>query len=235
MQTTNYLITGVSRGMGQALTKLLLKDPLVCVYGIARSEEALKALTSLAGSEDYPGAFVAGHFDLTDLNEAAFMDWVRPGFPLAGLVNNAGLLINESFDTMDEQQWKRIFEINLFAPVKLCRLLQGSFANEAHVVNIGSMGGYQGSSKYAGLAAYSASKAALTGFSECLSEEWKNKGVSVNCLAMGAVQTEMLGMAFPGYEAPVNAEEAAEFLQWFLVKGSRFFNGKVLPVSLQNP
>ncbi|PHI20147.1 short-chain dehydrogenase [Lewinellaceae bacterium SD302] len=232
---TTYLITGASRGMGRALALELMRDAGVRVLGVARNKVALRKLEELAGSETYPGVFIAGNFDLTELDEDIFQDWLRPYLPLTGLVNNAGLLINEPFDSMDERKWKEIFEINLFTPVKLCKLLQNSFVRGGHIVNIGSMGGFQGSSKYNGLAAYSASKAALTGFSECLAEEWRNKGVGVNCLAMGAVQTEMLETAFPGYEAPINDEEAADFLKWFLTKGKRFFNGKVLPVALQNP
>jgi NAD(P)-dependent dehydrogenase (short-subunit alcohol dehydrogenase family) len=97
------------------------------------------------------------------------------------------------------------------------------------------MGGFQGSSKYRGLSYYSASKAALSCLSECLAEEFREDGIIVNCLALGSVQTEMLEEAFPGYEAPVKANEMAELIGEFAVKGSRFFNGKVIPVAFSNP
>lgn len=235
MSVTTYLITGVSQGMGRALSLELLRETNVRVLGIARNQEALNELVAESQHEDYPGQLETAAFDLTTTTSSDFMAWVSPFLPLTGLVNNAGLLINEHFDEMDEKKWKKIFEINLFSPVRLCNWLQNDFTEGAHVVNMGSMGGYQGSSKFPGLAAYSASKAALSAFSECLATEWTDKTVSVNCLAMGAVQTEMLETAFPGYEAPVTAEEAAKFLSWFLREGGRFFNGKVLPVALQNP
>ena len=97
------------------------------------------------------------------------------------------------------------------------------------------MGGFQGSSKYRGLSYYSAAKAALSCLSECLAEEFREDGIIVNCLALGSVQTEMLEEAFPGYKAPVSAREMAELIADFAVKGSRFFNGKIIPVAFSNP
>jgi NAD(P)-dependent dehydrogenase (short-subunit alcohol dehydrogenase family) len=97
------------------------------------------------------------------------------------------------------------------------------------------MGGYQGSSKYRGLSVYSASKAALSCLSECLAVELSEPGISVNCLALGSVQTEMFENAFPGYKAPLKANEIAGFISYFAVNGNKFFNGKVLPVAVNNP
>jgi NAD(P)-dependent dehydrogenase (short-subunit alcohol dehydrogenase family) len=97
------------------------------------------------------------------------------------------------------------------------------------------MGGFQGSSKYPGLSYYSASKAAIACLSECLAVEFAESGIRVNCLALGAVQTEMFAEAFPGYKAPVNATEMAEFVSYFAVNGQKFFNGKIIPVAVNNP
>ncbi|MCK7533451.1 MAG: SDR family oxidoreductase [Marinilabiliales bacterium] len=96
----------------------------------------------------------------------------------------------------------------------------------AHIVNISSMGGYQGSSKYKGLSYYSASKAAISCLSECLAGEFSGTGITVNCLALGAVQTEMFEEAFPGSQAPVSTMEMAQFIVNFALNGNRFFNGK---------
>jgi NAD(P)-dependent dehydrogenase (short-subunit alcohol dehydrogenase family) len=97
------------------------------------------------------------------------------------------------------------------------------------------MGGFQGSVKFTGLSYYSASKAAISCLSECLAEEFKGSGVSVNCIALGAVQTEMLGEAFPGYKAPVGATEIAPFISYFALNCHKFMNGKVIPVAVNNP
>ncbi len=105
----------------------------------------------------------------------------------------------------------------------------------SHIVNISSMGGVQGSSKFPGLAAYSASKGAVSILTECMAEELKEEGVKVNALALGAVQTDMLAKAFPDYEAPLSAAEMAQYIGRFLIEGHLFYNGKVLPVSLNTP
>jgi len=107
--------------------------------------------------------------------------------------------------------------------------------SKTHIVNISSMGGFQGSAKFAGLSAYSSSKTALVGLTECLAEELKSTSISINCLAIGAVQTEMLSKAFPGYKAPLKANQMAEYIKEFAVSGSKFYNGKVLPVSSTTP
>ena len=115
------------------------------------------------------------------------------------------------------------------------RLLVLAAAGKAHVVIIGSMGGLQGSKKFPGLSAYSAAKGALAILTECLAEEWKQVGISVNCLCLGAVNTEMLDEAFPGYKAPVNAADMARFIGDFALSAHDFMNGRILPVALSDP
>ena len=97
------------------------------------------------------------------------------------------------------------------------------------------MGGVQGSMKFPGLAAYSSSKAAVITLTELLAEEYKESGVSFNVLALGAVQTEMLEEAFPGYKAPTSALEMAEYIHDFSLNGNKFYNGKLLQVSNTTP
>jgi NAD(P)-dependent dehydrogenase (short-subunit alcohol dehydrogenase family) len=153
------------------------------------------------------------------------------------LLNNAGMLLNKPFRELTANDWERTFATNVFGVVELVRMLLPYLEKSkyAHIVNIGSMGGFQGSSKFPGLAAYSASKAAVANLTECLAEELKPQNIAVNCLAFGAVQTEMLEAAFPGYRAPLSSIEMAEWVAWFCVNGHRFFNGKILPVSITTP
>jgi NAD(P)-dependent dehydrogenase (short-subunit alcohol dehydrogenase family) len=89
--------------------------------------------------------------------------------------------------------------------------------------------------KFAGLAAYSSSKGAVITLTELLAEEYKEKGISFNVLALGSVQTEMLNEAFPGYQAPISAEGMAAYIYDFTLNGNKYFNGKVLEVSSTNP
>ena len=97
------------------------------------------------------------------------------------------------------------------------------------------MGGVQGSAKFPGLAAYSSSKGALITLTELLAEEFKQTGPSFNVLALGAVQTEMLEEAFPGYKAPLTATQMASYIIDFSLTGHTFYNGKVLEVSSSTP
>jgi NAD(P)-dependent dehydrogenase (short-subunit alcohol dehydrogenase family) len=106
---------------------------------------------------------------------------------------------------------------------------------KGQVLNISSIGGVDGSSKYPGLAAYSSSKGAVNILTELLAEEYKATGPAFNALALGAVQTEMLAQAFPGFKAPVSADEMASYILKFALEGQQFFNGKILPVSSSTP
>jgi NAD(P)-dependent dehydrogenase (short-subunit alcohol dehydrogenase family) len=151
------------------------------------------------------------------------------------LVNNAGLLIHKPFELMEDNDFDRIFRANVKSIFNLTRYLLPIFSENAHIVNIGSMGGFQGSVKFPGLSLYSASKGAIAILTECLAEEFKERKIKVNCLALGSAQTEMLGEAFPGYRAPLSAEEMASFICDFSLHGHRWFNGKILPVAVSTP
>jgi NAD(P)-dependent dehydrogenase (short-subunit alcohol dehydrogenase family) len=105
----------------------------------------------------------------------------------------------------------------------------------SHIVNISSMGGFQGSMKFAGLSAYSTSKAALCSFTELFAEEYKNSSIAMNCLCLGSVQTEMLEEAFPGYQAPLNPKEVSEYISDFTINAHKYMKGKIIPLSLTNP
>jgi 3-oxoacyl-[acyl-carrier protein] reductase len=153
------------------------------------------------------------------------------------LINNAGILINKSFLETNLEDIEKLFQINCFAPALLIRQLMPFMGQKAnsHVVNISSMGGFQGSMKFPGLTYYSASKAALACLTECLSEEFKDTKVAFNCLALGSVQTDMLEEAFPGYKAQLKPEEIAEFIGHFALTAHNHMRGKIVPVSLTNP
>ena len=141
---------------------------------------------------------------------------------------------------MPDYSWeeiRQVFNINFFGPALFTKLLISNLGSiePGHVVNIGGMGGYQGSVKFPGLSFYSASKAAIANLTECLAEEYKEYNISFNCLAMGAVNTEMLKKAFPGYIAPVEPDQMGKFIAEFAISGHKYFNGKVIPVSLSTP
>jgi short-subunit dehydrogenase len=151
------------------------------------------------------------------------------------LINNAGYLVNKPFETISHEDFQLSYQINVIGVMETVQGFLPSFHPDAHILNISSMGGFQGSVKFAGLSTYSTSKAALCSFTELFSEEYKETNLSMNCLCLGAVQTEMLQEAFPGYEAPTTPDQMAAFIVDFALNGNRFFKGKILPVSLSTP
>ena len=153
------------------------------------------------------------------------------------LINNAGFLVNKPYFEFTTEEIQRMVMVNYLSPAILIRdlipLLKESL--HSHVINIGSMGGYQGSAKFPGLSYYSSSKGALAVLTECLAEEFKESGIRFNCLALGSADTEMLREAFPGYRSPLTAAEMGGFIADFAISGGKYFNGKILPVSLIRP
>jgi NAD(P)-dependent dehydrogenase (short-subunit alcohol dehydrogenase family) len=151
------------------------------------------------------------------------------------VVHNAGSLLLKPFSETSQEDFENIYKVNVFGVANLTRICLPYLQKGSHVVTISSMGGIQGSLKFAGLAAYSSSKGAVITLSELLAEEYKEKGISFNVLALGSVQTEMLAEAFPGYQAPISAGEMADYIYNFTLTGNKYFNGKVLQVSSTNP
>ena len=128
------------------------------------------------------------------------------------LINNAGSILNKPFSKTTIEDFKNVYNTNVFGVAELTKLVIPFMPSNGHVVTISSMGGVQGSAKFAGLSAYSSSKGAVITLTELLAEEYKDSGPSFNVLALGAVQTEMLEEAFPGYKAPLSAVEMASYI-----------------------
>ncbi|MEX2456978.1 MAG: SDR family oxidoreductase, partial [Balneolaceae bacterium] len=192
--TKHILVTGASRGIGFETAKYLA-DNNCTVTVIARSEDRLNELQKTNPDNIYPLVV-----DITTKNAGAIIkDHLKSkNKKVDGLINNAGLLINKPFMELTRNDWYRQLDVNLLAPVFLIRELFSSFNSGAHIVNIGSMGGFQTSSKFPGLTGYSVAKGALSILTECVSTEFSDYKISCNCLCLGAVQTEMLNQAFPG-------------------------------------
>ena len=151
------------------------------------------------------------------------------------LIHNAGSLLLKPFSETSSEEFENIYKVNVFAVANLTRLSLPYLQKGSHVLTISSMGGIQGSVKFSGLSAYSSGKGAVITLSELLAEEYRERGIAFNVLALGSVQTEMLSEAFPGYEAPISASEMAHYIFDFTLTGNKYFNGKVLQVSSTTP
>lgn len=224
----HIIITGTSRGIGYELVRKFSEQGHQ-VLALSRNIEPIKAL-KLKNVSVFP-------FDLGDVEAykkvQEFVDsqWHHVDI----LINNAGKLINKPFEKTSMSDFEEVYCTNVFGVAELTRIVLPYLSKGSHVVSISSMGGVQGSVKFPGLAAYSSSKAAIITLTELLAEEYKETGISFNVLALGAVQTEMLEEAFPGYEASNSAVEMANYILDFSLNGNKFYNGKLLQVSNSTP
>jgi len=231
----HILLTGASRGIGRELLSLFLADKQHRVLAVSRILPDLS--DPLLENSRRSGHFIPVSCDLRGEDLDPLLEPLAKLGSLDVLLNNAGFLLNKPFLEQTDAEWQHQFQVNVFAPARLIRLVHPFLqkSGHAHVVNISSMGGFQGSSKFPGLSAYSASKAALGTLTECLAVEFRGQGISVNALALGATGTAMLSEAFPGFKAPVTAMEMAEFVAYFAIHGGRWMNGKQIPVALADP
>ena len=222
----NIIITGAGRGIGKA-TALLAASQGNQVYAISRTIDDLKGIENI---QPYSVDLI-NPVDITSFCK----ELATTGVLIDVLINNAGKLENIPFKETAFDIFESVFKVNVFGLAELTRQLLPMINPKGHVVNISSMGGVQGSSKFPGLAAYSSSKGAVITLTELLAEEYKETGPAFNALAFGAVQTEMLEEAFPGYEAPLSAAEMGSYLLNFALTAHQFYNGKVLPISSGTP
>ena len=226
--TKTVIITGTSRGIGFELVHLFAHAGYA-VLALSRNAKPVSNLNfenitalsfDLNKSEDYERvtAFVEKEWSHVDI-----------------LINNAGTLLNKPFSDTTFEDFQQVYNTNVFGVAELTRHMIPFMSKSGHVVTISSMGGVQGSVKFPGLAAYSSSKGAVISLTELLAEEYKETGPSFNVLALGAVQTEMLEEAFPGYEAPNTAAQMGAYIFEFSKTGQQFYNGKLLQVSSSTP
>ncbi|WP_417886484.1 SDR family NAD(P)-dependent oxidoreductase [Zunongwangia sp.] len=226
----NIVITGTSRGIGFELVQLFAKDSDNQILALSRNEAPISKLKL-----DNVTTFsfdLSSELDLKKTAEFVENEWDAK---IDILIHNAGAFLSKPFEKLTTEEFRQIYEVNVFGLVSLTRTLLPFTNKKSHVVSISSMGGVQGSVKFGGLSAYSSSKAAVINLAELLAEEFKESGPAFNVLALGAVQTEMLAEAFPGLEAPVSAVEMAKYIKQFSETGHQFYNGKMLQVSNSTP
>jgi len=223
----NIIITGTSRGIGYELA-LQFVNAGHQVLAISRKipQELLENQNISCLSID-----LSKENDLVKIEDFLESTWKKVDI----IIHNAGSLVNKPFAQTTQSDFENVYKVNVFGVANLTRVSLPYLQNGSHVVSISSMGGIQGSMKFAGLSAYSSSKGAVITLSELLAEEYKEQGIAFNVLALGAVNTEMLQEAFPGYEAPTSAKEMADYIFNFALTGNKFHNGKVIQVSSSTP
>ena len=221
----NIWITGASRGIGYSTAQLFLEMGHRVII-LTRNTQAVEGLSAL-----YPETLYICTTDLLALEKSEY-----PDYPVDILINNAGALVNRPFSDITREDLMKVYGTNVFGPIQLIQNLMPKFSSDAHIVNISSVGGVTGSVKFPGLSAYSSSKGAMTILTECLQAEFGDStSWSFNCLALGAVQTEMLEEAFPGYVAPIDAAAMAAYICGFALNNHRVMRGRVVEVAMSTP
>ena len=227
MLSKNIIITGTSRGIGYEMA-LLFANAGHNVLAISRKTPQIlidhENITCLPID-------ISDENQLQQVNDFVSKTWKKVDI----LIHNAGSLLHKNFTEITTQEFQNIYKVNVFAVAELTKICIPFMEKGSHVVTISSLGGIQGSMKFAGLSAYSSSKGAVITLSELLAEEYKENGIAFNVLALGSVNTEMLQEAFPGYEAPLSAKEMADYIYNFALIGNKYYNGKVLQVSSTTP
>lgn len=224
------VIVGASRGIGKELVLQFSENPSNLVIAMGRKDAKLlenfggisnvKCLEIDLNSPDLAERIKSHYYDITKIDV---------------LINNAGHLVNKPFQEITSEDFTTSYQINVIGVMQTVQALLPKMSHGAHIVNISSMGGFQGSVKFPGLTAYSTSKAALCSFTELFAEEHKDSMIKMNCLCLGAVKTEMLEEAFPGYEVPMTASKMADYIVDFSLNAHQWMNGKIIPVSLSTP
>jgi short-subunit dehydrogenase len=223
----NIIITGTSRGIGY---ELALQFAKAGHQVLAISRKTPQTLIENPNITCLP-IDISNPDELLQAEKFIAQTWKKVDV----LIHNAGSLLHKPFTQITSEEFKNIYKVNVFAVAELTKIYIPFMQKGSHVVTISSMGGIQGSMKFAGLSAYSSSKGAVISLSELLAEEYKEQGIAFNVLALGAVNTEMLQEAFPGYEAPLSAKEMADYIYNFALTGNKYYNGKVLQVSSTTP
>ena len=228
MISKTVLIIGASKGIGLELVRFFANYNSLHVVCIARdfSNTDLTNYDNISTHE----------LDISGVNFKDDLSKLIKDINVDFLINNAGALINKPFLDISYEDMLYSYQVNTFAVIAAIQaVIPSMISNGGHVVNISSMGGFQGTMKFPGLAVYSSSKATLVNLTEMLAEEFKDSKIKFNCLCLGAVQTDMLEKAFPGYKAPLNAEEMASFIGDFTLNSAKWMNGRIIPVSLSTP
>jgi len=223
----NIIITGTSRGIGYELALQFAKaghQVLALSRNIPQGFLGNPNITSLSVD-------LSKESDWQPIENFLSQTWKQVDI----IIHNAGSLISKPFAQTTQEDFENVYKVNVFGVANLTRVCLPFLKKGSHVVSISSMGGIQGSMKFAGLSAYSSSKGAVITLSELLAEEYKEQGIAFNVLALGAVNTEMLQEAFPGYEAPISAAAMADYIFNFALTGNKYHNGKIIQVSSSTP
>ena len=226
------LVTGGGTGIGEAICRVLSADGFYVYIHCNKSVDEAKELCAQLGNSEVVVA---------DLSNPSSVDLISEKCKDADvIVNNAGVALVDLFDNVSDERVRKLFEINLFSPMNIVRkILPGMLSKKNGVIiNISSVFGKVGGSCEVD---YSATKAALIGFTKALAKEVGPAGVRVNCICPGIIDTEMNGnLSFDDIEelcdeVPLSRmgepEEVASAVAFLVSDKAKYITGTVLDVN----
>ena len=229
------LVTGGQRGIGATISERLKDHGRTVVASYAGNEEAAKAFTERTG-------IPCIRFDVGDFEQCkAAVAGIREKYgPIEILVNNAGITRDGTMKRMDRRMWDEVIDTNLGSCFNLCKLVWEDMSGRkfGRIVNIGSINGQAG--QY-GQVNYAAAKSGIHGFTKALAQEGAKKGVTVNAIAPGYIDTDMVA-AVPApvlekivAKIPVgrlgHAEEIARGVAFLCSEDAGFVTGSTMSIN----
>lgn len=186
----NILVSGVSRGLGLEIAKILLSRKNFCVYGFSRSKT--KELELLI--ENYPETLKWICYDMSnvlDIRKKIFKEYIGLKTPLHGFVNNAAISYDDIVTNLNYEPLLEMYNINVFGPMMITKYVIRQFLLhniKGSIVHLSSISAHTG---YKGLAMYASTKGALESFSKNSAREWGERGIRSNTLVAGFMETDM--------------------------------------------
>ena len=235
------LITGASGGIGAAIAEAFARAGHGLVLHYHKGEDRAHALADRLHS-DYGVPTLPCQADLSDTDavNAMFARAAEEYGFIDTLVNNAGIAQQKLFTDLSDADWDRMINVNLGGTFRICRAALPEMIRQKRgtIINISSMWGQVGASCEV---AYSAAKAGVIGLTKALAKEVAPSGITVNCIAPGAIRTPMLDcfteedLAALAEETPVGRigtpEDVATACVFLASEGARFITGQVLGVN----
>lgn len=229
------LVTGGTRGIGEAISIGLKEKGFTVAANYAGNDEAANAFADKTGIKVYK-------FDVSDYSacEEGVKQIEKDLGPVDVLVNNAGITRDGTLHKMSPEQWQAVIQTNLSSCYNLCHAVIDGMRerNFGRIVNIGSVNGQAG--QY-GQVNYAAAKSGIHGFTKALAQEGAGKGVTVNAIAPGYVETDMV-RAVPANvlekivaKIPVGrlgqAEDIARGVEFLVADEAGFITGSTLSIN----